>query len=75
MEERRALLVANQRLRLELDAARARDSSNPRVRELEAEVRRLRHALDMAAAERDRLRAGVSAALDRLYSGERRRGR
>lgn len=78
LRERRELLVANERLRLELEAARATDASNPRVRALEADVRRLEHALEVTRRERDRLRKAVETALARgaaLYSGDRRRGK
>ena len=76
LRERRELLVANERLRLELDAARATDSSNPRVHELEAELRRLEHALEVARDERDCLRQAVETALARgaAYSRDRKRG-
>jgi hypothetical protein len=77
LRERRELLVANQRLRIELEAATAEDASNPRVRALEVEVRRLEHALSVAMGEREALREGMVEALSRLqnYSGERRRGK
>jgi hypothetical protein len=66
LAERRELLVANERLRLELDEAVAGSRRNPRVRELEAEVRRLRHELGLARAERDELREGMGSIMDRL---------
>jgi hypothetical protein len=66
LAERRELLIANERLRLELGEASAQDRTNPRVRELETEVRRLRHELEMVGAERDLLRRGLTAIADRL---------
>jgi hypothetical protein len=66
LAERRELLVANERLRLELEEAVAGSGRNPRVRELEAEVRRLRHELEVTRAERDELRDGMGSIMDRL---------
>jgi hypothetical protein len=66
LAERRELLVANERLRLELEEAVAGSARNPRVRELEAEVRRLRHELEITRAERDELRDGMGSIMDRL---------
>jgi hypothetical protein len=66
LAERRELMVANERLRLELDELRGKARGDPRVPRLEAEVSRLRAALEEARAERDRLDAGVREALRQL---------
>lgn len=66
LAERRDLLVGNERLRLQLEEAVAGSGRNPRVRELEAEVRRLRHELEVVRAERDELREGMGSIMDRL---------
>jgi hypothetical protein len=71
LSERRQLLIAGERLRLELEEARAQDRSNPRVRELETEVRRLRHELEMVRTERDLLRHGLEGLADRLHRAGR----
>jgi capsule polysaccharide export protein KpsE/RkpR len=66
LAERRGLMIANERLKLELDEARASDRGNPRVRELEAEVRRLRHELDAVREQRQGLEDGMLSVLEDL---------
>jgi predicted nuclease with TOPRIM domain len=64
---RRELMVANERLRLEIDEARSRAGKpDPRLRLLEEENRRLRAELSSARAERDELRGTVEAAIRQL---------
>ena len=71
LAERRELMIANERLKLELDETRAHDRANPRVRDLEAEVRRLRHELDAVREQRQGLEDGMQSVLEDL----RRAGR
>lgn len=74
LAERRSLMVALERAKLELEEARGSASGpDPRVAELQAELRRLRTHLDDARAEanllrteRDELRDGISRALAML---------
>jgi hypothetical protein len=71
LDERRQLMVANERLCLELDEAKSNSARNPRVRELESELRRLRHELEVMRSERDELRLGMGSILDRLSRNRR----
>ncbi len=74
LSERRALKVALERVRLELAEAKgSAGSPDPRVGELQAEVRRLRTQLDETRAEvnllrteRDELRDGITHAIAEL---------
>jgi chromosome segregation ATPase len=74
LNERRALKVALERVRLELEEARGSAASpDPRIAELQAEVRRLRNQVDDTRAEvnllrteRDELRQGILQALSQL---------
>jgi chromosome segregation ATPase len=71
LSERRALKVALERVRLELAEAKgSAGAPDPRVGELQAEVRRLRTQLDDTRAEvnllrteRDELRDGITRAI------------
>lgn len=63
-------MVSNERLRLELDELQRRGrGEDPRLQRLQAEVARLRAALEQARLERDRLEAGIQEALRQLESG------
>jgi chromosome segregation ATPase len=72
LAEKRELKVLLERARMELEEARQGASGpDPRVKELDAEVERLRHQLATARAEatllreeRDELRAGIEKALE-----------
>ena len=72
LTERRSLMVALERARLELaDARGATSGPDPRVAELSSELKRLRTQLDEARAEvnllrteRDELRDGILRALE-----------
>ena len=74
LAERRALKVAVERARLELEEARgSAGAPDPRVGELQAELRRLRTQLDDTRAEvnllrteRDELKDGIVKALAQL---------
>jgi chromosome segregation ATPase len=74
LAERRDLKVAVERLRLELEEAqRSSTGPNPRLRELESEIERLRYQLASARAEaglmreeRDELRLGVKRAIEQF---------
>ncbi len=74
LAERRGLKVALERLRLELEDVRSTSGGpDPRVRDLSAEVERLRYQLAQARAEvgllreeRDELRQGVEKALEQI---------
>ena len=74
LTERRELKVLLERARLELAETRQGSSGpDPRLKELEAEVERLRHRLATARAdatllreERDELRDGVEKAMQQL---------
>jgi chromosome segregation ATPase len=74
LAERRELKVALERLRIELeDLRRTSGGPDPRIRDLTAEVERLRYQLAHARAEvglmreeRDELRLGVEKALGQI---------
>lgn len=75
LAERRELKVAVERLKLELADAQAGGGGgpDPRLKELEDEIERLRYQLASSRAEvtqlreeRDELRAGIQRALDQL---------
>jgi chromosome segregation ATPase len=74
LAERRELMVANERLKLELEERTARTRGpDARTHRLEDEVRRLRQELATARAQRDQarqecdgLRSGVESALQEL---------
>jgi predicted nuclease with TOPRIM domain len=67
LTERRELLVANQRLRMELEEVRARESGpDPRLRRLEDENARLRHELAAARAQLEVFQGGVQKAVAQL---------
>ena len=74
LAERRDLKVALERLRLELEDVRSKNTGpDPRVSGLTAEVERLRYQLAHARAdagllreERDELRLGVEKALEQI---------
>lgn len=74
LAERRELKVALERLRLELeDLRRTTGGPDPRIRDLTAEIERLRYQLAQARAEaglmreeRDELRHGVEKALEQI---------
>jgi chromosome segregation ATPase len=77
LAERRELKVAVERLKLELEDARgAGTGPDPRVKELQGEIERLRYQLASARAEvgrlrdeRDELRLGIERALAQLTAG------
>jgi len=67
LAERRELMIANERLRLELEELRGRDDrQDPRRHVLELENRALRDELWAVKAELDRLREGVERALKEI---------
>jgi chromosome segregation ATPase len=75
LSERRELKVAVERLKIELEDAKASGGggSDPRVKELQEEIERLRYQLasvraevTQLRAERDELKAGIERALDQL---------
>jgi chromosome segregation ATPase len=67
LTERRELLVANQRLRMELEELRARESGpDPRLRRLDDENARLRRELAAARAQLEVLEGGVQKAVAQL---------
>jgi DNA repair exonuclease SbcCD ATPase subunit len=75
LAERRELKVAVERLKIELEDARASGGGgpDPRVAELQQEIERLRYQLASVRAEvtqlredRDGLKAGIERALDQL---------
>jgi len=67
LTERRELLVANERLRLELGELRARESGpDPRLRRLEDENARLRAELAVARAQLEVFEGGVQKAVAQL---------
>ena len=74
LAERRELKVALERLRLELEDLRSTNGKpDPRLRDLAAEVERLRYHLAQSRAEagllreeRDELRQGVERALEQI---------
>ena len=77
LAERRELKVAVERMRIELDDVRSTSGGpDPRVRDLTAEIERLRYQLAQARAEaglareeRDELREGVKKALEQITKG------
>lgn len=73
LAERRQLKVAVERLKLELEDAGKNAGPDPRVKELQDEIERLRYQLASARAEtnqlreeRDSLRAGIERALEQI---------
>ena len=79
LAERRELKVAVERLKLELADAASNSSGapDPRVKEMQEEIERLRYQLASVRAEanqlreeRDNLRAGIERALDQLTADE-----
>jgi hypothetical protein len=70
LAERRDLMVANERLRLELDELRGgpdrADRTDPRLHVLELENRALRDELAAARAELERLQDGVTRVLEEI---------
>ncbi len=79
LAERRELKVAVERLKLELADAAANSSGvpDPRVKEMQEEIERLRYQLASVRAEanqlreeRDHLRGGIERALDQLTADE-----
>lgn len=74
LAERRQLKVAVERLKLELeDASKNAGGPDPRVKDLQDEIERLRYQLASARAEatqlreeRDHLRVGIERALEQL---------
>jgi chromosome segregation ATPase len=75
LSERRELKVAVERLKIELEDAKAGGGGgpDPRVLELQEEIERLRYQLASVRAEvtqlrdeRDQLKAGIERALDQL---------
>jgi chromosome segregation ATPase len=78
LAERRQLKVAVERLKLDLaDAQSNAGGPDPRLREQNEEIERLRYQLASARAEanqmreeRDELRAGVERALEKLTAEE-----
>jgi uncharacterized coiled-coil DUF342 family protein len=74
LAERRELKVALERMRIELEDLRSnRSGPDPRVRDLTAEIERLRYQLAQSRAEagnlrqeRDELRFGVEQALEKI---------
>lgn len=71
LAEKRELMVANERLRLEVAEIQGRAGKpDPRLARLEDENRRLRAELAAVREDRDGLREGVQEALDRLQAAE-----
>jgi predicted nuclease with TOPRIM domain len=71
LAEKRELMVANERLRLEVaEIQRRAGKPDPRMTRLEDENRRLRAELAAVREERDGFRDGVQEALDRLLAAE-----
>jgi chromosome segregation ATPase len=75
LTERRELKVAVERLKLDLEDARSAGGGapDPRLKELQDEIERLRYQLASARAEitqlreeRDELRSGIESAIDQL---------
>jgi chromosome segregation ATPase len=74
LAEKRELKVLLERARMELaETQQGSTGPDPRVKELEAEVERLRHQLAAARAdvnvlreERDELRAGIEKAVEQI---------
>jgi chromosome segregation ATPase len=70
LAERRELMVAAERARLEVEDLRRRAGRHdPHIQRLEAEVVRLKALLEQVRAERDRLREGIEDAVDQLRRG------
>lgn len=70
LAERRELMVAAERARLEAEDLRRRAGRHdPEVRRLQADVARLKQLLEQARAERDQLRQGIEDAVDQLRRG------
>jgi predicted nucleic acid-binding Zn-ribbon protein len=73
LAERRDLLVARERLRLELDELRTRQGRpDPRLKRLEDENARLRADLASARTELEAMEAGVQHAVSQLESASGR---
>ena len=79
LTERRELKVAVERLKLQLADAQAAGGGgpDPRVKEMQDEIERLRYQLASSRAEatrlreeRDQLRAGIEKALEQLNAGD-----
>ena len=78
LAERRELKVAVERLKLDLaDATTSGGGPDPRLKELQEEIERLRYQLASARAEvtqlrqeRDELRSGIEKALGQLSGSE-----
>ena len=67
LTERRELLVANERLRLELDELRGRETvPDPRLRRMQEENARLREELATARARLETLEGGVQKVVAQL---------
>jgi chromosome segregation ATPase len=75
LSERRELKVAVERLKIELEDAKASGGGgpDPRLQELQSEIERLRYQLASVRAEvtqlreeRDELKSGIERALDQL---------
>lgn len=67
LSERRELLIANERLRLEMDELRGRGTRpDPRLHVLELENRALRDELAAVRDELARLEAGVARVLEEI---------
>jgi len=67
LTERRELLVANERLRMELEELRAREvGPDPRLRRLEDENARLRQELAAARTQVETFEVGVQKAVAQL---------
>jgi chromosome segregation ATPase len=74
LSERRELKVAVERLKIELEDAKAGGGGpDPRVKDLQQEIERLRYQLASVRAEvtqlredRDQLKSGIERALDQL---------
>jgi hypothetical protein len=67
LAERRELLIANERLRLELEDLRGRpDRADPRMHVLELENRALREELAAVRAELERLEDAVAGVLEEM---------
>lgn len=70
LAERRELMVAAERARLEAEDLRRRAGRHdPELRRLQADVARLKQLLEQARAERDQLRQGIEDAVDQLRRG------
>jgi chromosome segregation ATPase len=75
LTERRELLVANERLRLELRELRAAEAGpDPRLRRMDDENARLRQELAAIRAQLETFEAGVQRAVAQLEAGLQERG-